>query len=97
MKVIKATFQEIHDAPDESCCPSCAKINSRVWTAVRFAIDASKERHGLLKVVISVYQCAPCRRYYRSNPKFIKPRHLYTNRIVNAAVAAAIEDKMRWP
>ncbi len=69
MKVVKTTFQEIFDAPEESCCSRYSKATPRVWTTSRFAIDASRDRYGLLKIVIGVYRCRSCRRYFRSNQK----------------------------
>lgn len=94
MKLQKVLFQELEDAPPSSDCPVCGKECRRSWRVVRNAVDVHDGVSGLLKINVGVYHCNMCDRYFRYNPSFLLPGHTYTNRVINIAVASAVEDKM---
>ena len=94
MKIMALSFQDLVNCPDQLPCPDCAQERPRKWAVKRFAIDSIEQRQILLRVTVGVFYCHHCRRYFRSNPDFLTPRYFYSNRIIDIAVASAIEDQM---
>ncbi len=94
MQFITTRFQDIEDAPAKCPCPNCKIDRSRQWIAKRCAIDIDSNGQTLLKINIGVYFCTSCKKYYRFQPNYLKPRALFSNRVMNIAVASIIEDGM---
>ncbi|RYG85417.1 hypothetical protein EON77_05615 [bacterium] len=67
-----------------------------MWTAERAALDLALDRIGFLRVIVGVYRCLPCRRYFRAQPPFLRPDAVYTNRVVVAARDAVFRDGMAF-
>jgi len=92
--MIISTFQCIDDAPLESSCKDCGTKCSRKWTAIRGAIDITATGHTMMKILIGIYYCMRCCRYFRSQPHNFLPRNIFSNQAINIAVASVIEDGM---
>jgi len=75
-------------------CPSCGHPADRTDTVARTAIDIDLDSPVLLHVTVSRHYCAPCRRYFRAQPPFLRPDAVYTNRVVAKAVQAVFHDGM---
>jgi len=75
-------------------CPSCGHPAGRTNTVARTAIDLDLDSPILLHVTVSRHYCAPCRRYFRAQPPFLRPDAVYTNRVVAKAVQAVFHDGM---
>jgi transposase len=50
------------------------------------------DRPVLLRVMVSVHHCRPCRHYLRAQPPFLRPNAIYTNRVAAKAVQAVYHD-----
>nr|WP_279433284.1 transposase [Pseudobacteriovorax antillogorgiicola] len=92
--MLATRFQVIDDAPDQSVCKNCNSSCPLVWYARRSAIDITSAGQALLDIKIGVYRCNSCQNYFRNNLNYILPKALFTNRVVNVAVASVIEDSM---
>jgi hypothetical protein len=64
----------------------------RVWDARRVAIDIDLEQPVVLAVDVSVHACAACSRMFRAQPPFLRPRAIYTRRVVRKAVESVHRD-----
>jgi hypothetical protein len=73
-------------------CPHCAQPAPRTDDIGRVAIDLDLDRPVLLQVTVSRHHCAPCRRYFRAQPPFLRPDATYTIRVVGKAVEAVYQD-----
>src|SRR5712691_8797697 len=65
------------EAPDRLCRPY-------VWSAPR--------RPVVLAVEVSVHVCGTCSRMFRAQPPFLRPRAIYTCRVVQKAIEAVFCD-----
>jgi hypothetical protein len=65
-----------------------------VWDATRVAIDIDLDQPIVLVVEVSVHVCATCSRMFRAQPPFLRPRAIYTRRVVQKAVEAVFCDGM---
>jgi hypothetical protein len=58
------------------------------------AVDIDLEQPVVLAVVVSVHVCPVCGRMFRAQPPFLRPRAIYTLRVVQKAVEAVYHDRM---
>jgi len=65
-----------------------------VWDARRIAVDIDLDQPVVLVVDVSVHVCATCSRMFRAQPPFLRPRCIYTRRVVQKAVEAVYRDGM---
>ena len=65
-----------------------------MWDTLRTAIDIDLDQPILLAVEVSVHVCATCSRMFRAQPPFLRPRCIYTRRVVQKAVQAVYCDGM---
>lgn len=75
-------------------CDICQRPAERFTTAARTAIDLDLDAPALLKISVSVHHCPDCHHYFRAQPPFMRPRAIYTNRVVNKAVQSVYNDDM---
>jgi hypothetical protein len=65
-----------------------AAVTLRVWDVTRVAIDIDLDQPIVLAVKMSVHVCATCTRMFRAQPAFLRPRGIYTGRVVRKAIDA---------
>jgi len=58
------------------------------------AVDIDLEQPVVLAVVVSVHVCPVCGRMFRAQPPFLRPRAIYTQRVVQKAIEAVYHDGM---
>jgi transposase/transposase-like protein len=75
-------------------CDRCQSSAESFATANRTAIDLNLEYPVLLHITVSVHHCSTCEHYFRAQPPFLRPRAIYTNRVVDRAVKSVYEDGM---
>ena len=75
-------------------CDLCRRPAGRFTSAARTAIDLDLNAPVLLQVRVSVHHCPDCHHYFRAQPPFLRPRAIYTNRVVNKAVQSVYNDSM---
>jgi hypothetical protein len=75
-------------------CPRCGNDAQRVWDSTRVAVDIDLDQPIVLLVEISVHVCAACSCMFRAQPPFLRPRAIYTRRVVQKAVEAVFCDGM---
>jgi hypothetical protein len=75
-------------------CPRCGGDAQRVWDSTRVAVDIDLDQPIVLVVEVSVHVCAACSRMFRAQPPFLRPRAIYTRRVVQKAVEAVFRDGM---
>jgi transposase len=75
-------------------CDRCQQPAPRFSTATRVAIDLHLDHPVLLAIMISVHHCSACKHYFRARPPFLRPEAIYTNQVVNKAIAAVYQDGM---
>ena len=75
-------------------CDLCRRPAGRFTSAARTAIDLDLNAPVLLQVKVSVHHCPDCHHYFRAQPPFLRPRAIYTNRVVNKAVQSVYNDSM---
>jgi hypothetical protein len=63
-----------------------------VWDITRAAVDIDLDQPIMLAVEVSVHVCATCSRMFRAQPPFLRPRSVYTRRVVQKAVDAVYRD-----
>jgi hypothetical protein len=63
-----------------------------VWDATRVAIDIDLDQPVILGVTVSVHVCSTCSRMFRAQPPFLRPRAVYTRRVVQKAIDAVYRD-----
>jgi hypothetical protein len=73
-------------------CPRCGTTSPRVWDAKRVAVDIDLDHPVVLAVEVSVHVCATCSRMFRAQPPFLRPRAIYTRRVVQKAIEAVHRD-----
>jgi len=73
-------------------CPRCGGDAQRVWDVTRIAVDIDLDQPIVLAVEVSVHVCAACSRMFRAQPPFLRPRAIYTRRVVQKAVEAVFCD-----
>jgi hypothetical protein len=73
-------------------CPRCGGSAPRLWDVIRVAVDIDLEQPIVLSVEVSVHACAACGRTFRSQPPFLRPRAIYTKRVVQKAIEAVYCD-----
>ena len=75
-------------------CPYCGGDAQRVWDTTRAAVDIDLDQPVVLAVEVSVHVCATCSRMFRAQPPFLRPRAIYTQRVVQKAIEAVYHDRM---
>jgi hypothetical protein len=73
-------------------CSRCGGDAQRVWDITRVAVDIDLDQPVVLAVEVSVHVCATCNRMFRAQPPFLRPRAIYTRRVVQKAVEAVFCD-----
>lgn len=73
-------------------CSQCGADAPRVWDARRVAVDIDLDQPVILVVDVSVHVCATCSRMFRAQPPFLRPRAIYTQRVVQKAIDAVYRD-----
>jgi hypothetical protein len=73
-------------------CPDCGVDAPRMWDVWRVAVDIDLDQPIVLAVEVSVHVCASCSRMFRAQPPFLRPRGIYTRRVVQKAVEAVYRD-----
>jgi hypothetical protein len=73
-------------------CASCSGAAPRIWEVTRVAVDIDLDQLVVLGVEVSVHFCAVCNRRFRAQPPFLRPRAIYTRRVVQKAVEAVYCD-----
>jgi hypothetical protein len=63
-----------------------------VWDVTRVAIDIDLDQPVILGVTVSVHVCSTCSRMFRAQPPFLRPRAVYTRRVVQKAIDAVYRD-----
>lgn len=58
------------------------------------AVDIDLEQPIVLAVIVGVHVCPVCSRMFRPQPPFLRPRAIYTQRVVQKAVEAVYRDGM---
>jgi transposase len=81
-------------SPSTVPCSECGDARRRVWEVSRLALDLDIDGPTTLRVRVGVYHCADCQRYFRTQPPFLRPNAVYTNRVVRAAVESVLSDGM---
>jgi transposase-like protein len=72
----------------------CGRLAPRLWDVTRVAVDIDLEQPVVLAVQVSVHACQTCGRMFRAQPPFLRPRAVYTHRVVQKAVQAVYRDGM---
>jgi hypothetical protein len=73
-------------------CPGCGDSAPRLWDVIRVAVDIDLEQPIVLSVEVSVHACGACGRTFRAQPPFLRPRAIYTKRVVQKAIEAVYCD-----
>ncbi len=73
-------------------CPRCGTTSRRVWDVTRVAIDIDLDQPVVLSFQVSVHVCGTCSRMFRAQPPFLRPRGIYTRRVVEKAIEAVYRD-----
>ncbi|MBV9324219.1 MAG: hypothetical protein JO352_10580 [Chloroflexi bacterium] len=63
-----------------------------MWDSTRVAVDIDLDHPIVLVVEVSVHVCAACSRMFRAEPPFLRPRAIYTRRVVQKAIDAVYRD-----
>jgi Transposase len=85
-------FRQVRWSFPSTECLSCGGLAPRLWDATRVAVDIDLEQPVVLAVIVSVHICPVCGRMFRAQPPFLRPRAIYTLRVVQKAVAAVYCD-----
>jgi transposase-like protein len=94
MTAFKIQLTKVRHAPDLAPCPTCQHACRRQWTASRTALDLGLEGPCVLDVEVGVYVCSTCQRHFRHCPPFLRPRGIYTRRVVECVLASVFDDAM---
>ena len=86
------TFRQVHWSFPSIECPRCGRPAPRLWDAAWVAIDIDLDHPVVLDVVVGVHVCPGCSRLFRAQPPFLRPRAIYTRRVVQKAVEAVYHD-----
>lgn len=87
-------IREVSYCLPEVGCERCQQPAPAYSTATRVAIDLNLDQPVLLLVTVSVHHCQPCQHYFRAQPPFLRPKAVYTNRVVSKAVQSVYQDGM---
>lgn len=77
-------------------CEPCGHPAPRAWETSRTAIDVDLDGPVFLLVTVGVYHCRRCGRYFRSQPPFLRPNAIYTERVRQKAILSVYEDGMAF-
>ena len=86
------TFRQVRWSFPTVACPRCGGQAPRLWDAIRVAIDIDLDHPVVLTVEVGVHVCPVCSRMFRAQPPFLRPRAIYTRRVVQKAVEAVYRD-----
>jgi hypothetical protein len=88
------SFRQVRWSFPTTECQRCGGLAPRLWDATRVAVDIDLEQPVVLAVVVSVHVCPVCARMFRAQPPFLRPRAIYTQRVVQKAIEAVYHDQM---
>jgi hypothetical protein len=88
------SFRRVYWSFPSVNCPHCGGDAQRVWDTTRAAVDIDLDQPVVLAVEVSVHVCATCSRMFRAQPPFLRPRAIYTQRVVQKAIEAVYHDRM---
>jgi hypothetical protein len=88
------TFRQVQWTFPSIECQRCGRPAPRLWNAARVAIDLDLNQPVVLAVIVSVHVCSTCSRMFRAQPPFLRPRAIYTQRVVQKAIEAVYHDGM---
>ena len=88
----QVSFRRVYWSFPTVNCPRCGRDAPRVWDSTRGAVDIDLDQPIVLAVEVSVHVCATCSRMFRAQPPFLRPRAIYTRRVVQKAVEAVYRD-----
>jgi hypothetical protein len=86
------TIRQVWWSFPSDACPRCSGAAPRVWDVTRVAVDIDLDQPVVLAVEVSVHACQSCGRTFRAQPPFLRPRAIYTRRVVQKAVEAVYCD-----
>jgi hypothetical protein len=86
------SFRRVYWTFPSVSCPRCGDDAPRIWDVTRAAVDIDLDQPVVLAVEVSVHVCATCSRMFRAQPPFLRPRAIYTGRVVQKAVEAVYRD-----
>ena len=92
IQITPCAFRQVRWSFPSVDCPGCGGPAPRLWDATRVAIDIDLEQPVVLAIVVSVHVCPVCSRMFRAQPPFVRPRAIYTLRVVRKAVEAVHRD-----
>ncbi len=90
----RCAFRQVRWSFRTTQCRRCGGRAPRLWDATRVAVDIDLEQPVVLAVVVSVHVCPVCGRMFRAQPPFLRPRAIYTQRVVQKAIEAVYHDGM---
>jgi len=85
IRQVRWTFSSVN-------CPCCGGDAQRVSDVTRVAVDIDLDQPIVLAVEVSVHVCTACSRMFRAQPPFLRPRAIYTRRVVQKAVETVFCD-----
>ena len=88
------SFRQVRWSFPTTECQRCGGLAPRLWDATRVAVDIDLEQPVVLAVVVRVHVCPVCARMFRAQPPFLRPRAIYTQRVVQKAIEAVYHDQM---
>ena len=88
------SFRRVYWSFPSVNCPRCGSDAQRVWDARVLPSISTWISRSCSLVEISVHVCAACSRMFRAQPPFLRPRAIYTRRVVQKAVEAVFRDGM---
>jgi hypothetical protein len=88
----QVSFRRVYWSLPTVNCPRCGRDAPRVWDITRGAVDIDLDQPIVLAVEVSVHVCAICSRMFRAQPPFLRPRSVYTRRVVQKAIDAVYRD-----
>ena len=80
-------------APTESCS-DCATVCKRHDKDSRLPAEIDLDAAVLLQIIVGVYRCDECCKYFRTPLEFIEKGARYTNKAKTKAIESVDEDKM---
>jgi hypothetical protein len=91
---IPFTIKILDFAATTEACPYCDNVCPRHDKDSRFPAEIDIDNPVLLQVIVGVYKCVVCNKFFRTPLEFINKGAHYTNRAKTKAIDSVDEDKM---